>query len=301
MKRFALLMLATLLLCGCFGTPVATEVTVTAPPATEAPATPTATPTPSPTPTATLSPTPEPTATPTPSPTPTPEPITQEMLDRGMFDEYYDETLFIGDSIMRVFSRYCAAQGALGTAQYVGVGAMGYTIAAENRGDVNQPTFSYRGKVCSLTYLINEMGAKRVIIMLGINDVLNRHKAVDESLRTVIENIRTECPGVEIVIVSFLSASRSYCRENRSTDVKSFFAVRDALREVAESCGVDFVSFASEVLDEDGYLMDQYSTSNGFHLTPAGNAIWLNCMRRYAAEKMRPGAEFLPAVENETE
>ena len=298
------------LLVGCTLQPVETvpranpPATATAIPSTATP-TPTPTPTPSPTPTATPTPTPTPTATPTPTPTPTPEPITQAMLDSGMFDAFYDDTVFVGDSITISFGNFIRGErqkqeGVLGTAQFLGVGSMSISVASINHGRSEGVTFTYRGKPCSLSYALNAMGAKRAVILLGINDISRNREAVKEAYRKLIGNLQTDCPDTEILVLAFLSVSKSYC-EKHSVSIREWGAFRDELGSVVESCGVEYLSFASEVMDENGYLDSYYSSDNYFHLNKNGNTVWLNFLRRYAASKLRPGAVILPAEEAPTE
>ena len=79
----------------------------------------------------TPTPTPIPTPTPTSTPAPTPTPVTDAILASGAFDAYFDDALFLGDSITRDFHRYVidrkgAEEAFLGEAMYLY--AAGYNL-----------------------------------------------------------------------------------------------------------------------------------------------------------------------------
>ena len=282
-------------------TPFEQVIAMTVAPKASATPTPESTPTPEPTaaPTSTPEPTAAPTSTPEPTatPEPTPEPITQEMLDSGMFDAFYDETVFVGDSLTLQFKNYIRAErakqeGVLGTAQFLGAVGMNASFASTNRANPEGVTFTYRGNACTLTYALRAMEAKRAVILLGINDIFRNRETVKESFRTLVGVIQTYCPDTEIVILGFLPVRDRYCREH-SIDIDEWNAFSNEVGEIVQSCGATFLSFASELMDENGYLDLRYSSDNNYHLNEEGNAVWLNFLRRYAASQMHPGAEIL--------
>lgn len=287
MKRLFCMAAAVLLLTcalACEPTPPVTAkpeptATVTFAPSAAPTETPTKEPTAAPTPTATTTPTME----------PTPQPITAARLDAGEFDGFFDDALFVGDSMTRVFGNFIQAQRArngacLGTAQFMGEVSMTVRIAS-----TDDAVFTYRGKKTSLTAAITKRGVQKVFLMLGGNDIGHRDwDAVLADYGKMIDNIKTACRDVMIIVQGVHPGTKRFC-ENRQIDIAHWNRFNEALAAFCETNGVAFYSFAEELMDEQGYLRDAYA-SGDFHFSDEGNAIWLRAARIYAARQCEPDA-----------
>ena len=276
MKRLSMgivigLLLVSLLL-GCRGTgPVVEEVSAT--------------------------PTPTDTPVPTSTPTPTPEPITEARLSSGEFDGYFDDAVFIGDSLTKGFSTYIGrlrseGENALGEAAFMGTSAMSVKNACRDINNL-EITFTYRGRAVSVTEGINAMGAKKAFILLGLNDVAFRlWTDVEGYFSQLIEAIQAKCPDTEIVIQGLFPVNTRYCRE-RGVKIDHWNTFNEeVLRRVCEAHQVELYDFSQMLMDEAGYLSAQYSDGGLYHLSVAGDQVWHRAMRLYAAKKMYPAAEL---------
>ena len=271
--------------------PIVNSVTVTAAPTT--------THAPAPTPTPTLAPTAAPTEAPTPIPTqtpePTPEPITEERLASGEFDRYFDDAVFIGDSLTRSFSNYTRLRREreehfLGTAQFLGTVSMSVKNASADRASSDGITFYYRGKAVSVTEGINRMEAKKAFIMLGLNDIGSRTwESVEGYFNKLIDTIQEKCPDTEIVMQGILPVTEQYLKNNGHT-AERWNSFNEILARICEEQGVDFLDFSKEVMTESGALREDYSSDKLFHLNEDGEQVWIRALRLYAAKKMYPDA-----------
>lgn len=250
---------------------------------TEAPVTPIPTPTPSPTP------------TPTPSPTPEPERITAAMLDEGRYDSYFDDALFIGDSLTHSLSNYVRSlrvkdEDFLGKAQFMGTVSMSVKNASANKATSGGISFQYRGRAVSVTEGIKATGAKKAFIMLGLNDIgFRKWEDVEQYFRTLIAVIRSECPDTEIIIQCVLPVTEHYCKSNKIKIVHWNSFNSDVLKGLCEAQEVDFIDFADKLMNDKGYLKTAYANGD-FHLKEAGEDIWIRALRAYAAAKLNPDA-----------
>ena len=249
----------------------------------------------------TLSPTPmpRPTDTPVPTPEPTPEPtrspliISAARLGSTEFDSYFDDAVFVGDSITKAFGNYVQGlrkrdEGLLGTAQFLGTISMSASTASRNQvsGDVN---FRYRGRSIALTDALTAMEAKKAFIMLGVNDIGGRQwEKVEESFARLIDTIHEKCPQVEVILFGVLPVSRTYCRDHK-LDITRWNSFNPILEGICRDHGAIYVSFADQVMTEDGYLATALSDGQ-FHLNPAGEDLWIAFLRRYAAQRLYPDA-----------
>ena len=289
MKRMLCMAAAVLLLGGFFACqPKQSAETFAEPTALpSASALPTEPPVPEPTETPAEEKTPAPTAEPTAEPTP--EPITRARLDAGEFDDYFNDAVFVGDSMTKEFGNYVRTQrdrngACLGTAQFMGAVSMTVLFAS-----TEEPVFNYRGGRVSLTAGINKYGAKKVFIMLGANDIGHRDwDAVRADYCTMIERILSDCPGAEIVVEGINPGTKLFCA-NRNLDVAHWNSFNEILKEIAEQYGLGYFSFAEELMDEQGYLRPEFA-SGDLHLSASGNEIWVRAARAYAAQKLCPDA-----------
>ena len=247
-------------------------------------------------------PTPAPETTPvqeqTPEPVPafTQEPITEERISSGIYDSYFDDAVFIGDSLTKGFYSYVRrlrSNGgiALGKAGFMGTAAMSVKNACRDLNTLSI-TFTYRGKDVSITEGIKAMKAQKAFILLGLNDISCRKwEDVEGYFSTLIEALQKKCPETQIIIQGVFPVPVKFCRE-RGIRIAEWNTFNDRLRRICESFGVEFYDFSQMFMDSEGYMRTVYS-DGGFHLSPAGDEIWLHALRVYAAQKLFPDAELL--------
>lgn len=264
-----------------------TKVPVSAAPS-EAP-TPVPTDTPSPTPTST------PTPTPTPTPVPTPEPITEERIEAGEFDSYFDDALFVGDSITKGFGGYIREQRQtredfLGKAQFLGAVSMSVMYASMNRAQPGGITFTVRNQAVSLTDGILYYAPRKVFILLGVNDIgFRQWSKVEEYFATMIDTVHEQCPDTEVIILGVLPITEKYCKEERVT-IERWNSFNAILEGICAEHGAAFLNFADRMMDENGYLPRELTSDGAYHLSKAGFDIWIRAVRIFAAERMEPDA-----------
>lgn len=306
MKRFALLLLCVLLAaCG-----VQTAPKTEAQPDTTSDPTPLITPTtepdevvlvqsetpePSDVPVPTESPTESP--VPTPEPTPEPEIITAERLASGEFDRYFDDAVFVGDSITKSFRNYVTEKResdghCLGDAQFLGVINMSAIRAARDRINDDGINFFYRGNTVTFSEAIRGIGAKKVFILFGVNELVwCKWDNETNAFRKLIELVRAVDPDAEIVIQALLPVTTRYC-SREGIEIGKWNSYNDVLEELCETDGVTFLSFAEQLMDSEGYLNEELSSDGQYHLNDRGNDIWISALREYAARQMYPDAVF---------
>lgn len=301
MKRLALLLLCMLLLACSAQMPAAEvqpEPTPEPTPAeepveivavrTEAPK---ATDVPVPTEAPTEAPTPEL----TPEPTPEPERIDAARLDSGEFDSFFDDAVFVGDSITKSFRNYVTEQHeaggqCLGDAKFLGVINMSALRAAQDRINNDGINFRYRGSAKPFSEAVRATEAKKVFILFGVNELVwCRWDDETRAFERLIELVRSVEPDAEIVIQALLPVTKRYC-SGHEIEIGTWNSYNDVLREMCEKNGVAFLSFAEKLMDDDGYLNEAYSSDGQYHLNDRGNEIWIRALREYAARRMYPDA-----------
>ncbi|MDO4835182.1 MAG: GDSL-type esterase/lipase family protein [Clostridia bacterium] len=252
-----------------------------------------ATPTPEPTPAPT--PTPTPTPTPEPTPVPTPELITNERLDSGEFDSFFNDALFVGDSLTLILSHYVRDvrneknnKDYMGEAKFLAATSMSSKRASENSVKKEAVNFKYRGSNVTLTEGIRQIGPKRVFLMFGLNDLCVRNwDDVLGYFGKIIDNIRRDCPDVEIVVEATLPVRKTFY--NKQPPWNDF---NIGLKALCEEKDVEFLDFTDELMDDKGFLRADLCNDGKCHLTIDGEKIWIRALRRYAAEHMLSNIVF---------
>ncbi len=292
-KRFLLLLLCCAFLLGCAAPsgeslqnePIETAAASAVP--IELALLSTIRPTPIPTPSPTPTPAPTPSPTPTPTPAPTPIPVTEEMLDSGEFDSYFDGAVFVGDSLTWIQDKFVRdlrkeTPDLLGKSNFMGAVSMSAKKASLDKADPNDVSFHYRGKAVSLTEGLNLHEATQTYIMLGLNDLCVRDwDVVADCFATIIENIHEKCPNVRVVILGVLPTTKKFYRRE-----PKWCSFNEKLMEVCDKNDADFYSFAEELMDQDGFLAKEYCNDGKCHLTSKAKNVWIRALRKYAAQQM---------------
>ena len=250
------------------------QVMVTMPPTP----TPTLTPTPAPTPT----PTPEP--TPTPTPEPTPELITDEMLASGMFDHYFDDVVFVGDSLTLILSHRVrdvrrTDPDYLGGAKFLAATSMSARVASWNTVSPGGVNFTFQGGSVSMTDGINRSKASKAFVLFGLNDLaIQDWETVRTNFGKVIDLIHEKCPDVQVIITGVFPVTKKFY-DKAEPEWNSF---NIGLEQVCIDHGAEFFDFSEKLMAPDGQLAAEICGDGKCHLNIAGEDIWVRELRKYA-------------------
>ena len=193
---------------------------------------------------------------------------------------YFDDAVFVGDSVSLKLSYYEAAVDLLGGAQFLTSGSLGsgnalWDVTAESV----HPT--YQGNKQLIEDSIAQMGAKKVYIMLGMNDIALY--GIDTSVSnmvTLVNRIRAKSPGVAIYVQSMTPlTSTSNLLSSSGHNPNSVAKYNAKLLETALAQGWYFVDVASVMTDANGYLFREYCSdpdNMGIHFTNTGCGVWID-------------------------
>lgn len=298
-----------LLLCACQGKSAGQDVNIPADPveefpdvtatAPEAAPTPTVTTAPDPTPPGESSPepSPEPTPelTPTPVPTAAPEP-SSSAVSPDQLEAYFEDTVFIGDSIMEGIRQYVAKNRAkeptLGSAQFL-TSTIGVSVADLLEGEKEGPFYRYNGKSQPLLQILSQMECRRIFLQLGLNDMAAANPVVEKSIEQyaqLVDLLQSAVPGAEIIIITnppkVASTWLPSYTPNRSFGNKLIAEYVDALVRMCDDRGIPCVDAHTALLDANGALPDNYCRDGFVHLNDAGSKVVVEELYRFAAERI---------------
>lgn len=277
-------------------TPSITESTTPDPTLTGTPSpetTPEPTPTPVPTPTPEPSPTPAP--TPTPVPSATPEPISSA-VSPDQLEAYFEDTVFIGDSIMEGVRRYVAQNRAkeptLGNAQFL-TSTIGVSVAKLLDNENGGPFYRYNGQSQFLLQILPQMDCKRIFLQLGLNDMAEANPVVEDSIEKysqLIDLLQSTVPDAEIIVITnppkVASEWLPNYTPNRSFGNALISEFVDALIQMCNDRGIPYVDIHTALQDTNGVLPEKYCSDGFVHLSEAGSKAVVKELYRFAAERI---------------
>lgn len=206
--------------------------------------------------------------------------------DGRVSDSFFNGTLFVGDSVTLKLERYVRQQrqeedpDLLGKSKFFCAGSLGSGNLQEQ---VSKESLhpSLKGKKMLLEDAVAASGAKKVYIMLGMNDlaVYGIDGSV-ENMMKLLASVRSQSPEVEIYVESATPRIRG--KDQKTLNNANLEKYNEALCEAVEGCGqpgIYFVDVASALRGEDGALPLKYCSDpegQGIHFTDEACRIWID-------------------------
>ena len=129
------------------------------------------------------------------------DPSVDAPANQTVDSSFFDDAVFVGDSISLKLSQYAASSGALGRAKFLVIGSFGVNNAVNDHPDTR---VTYQGvKYQDIEEAIKATGAKKMFIMFGMNDI-GLH-GIDKTITNwgvLVDLIRSQCPDIAIYIQS---------------------------------------------------------------------------------------------------
>ena len=190
-------------------------------------------------------------------------------------DNYFDDAAFVGDSVTLKLKYYHAETNALGGATFLCAGNYGVHNAVDNVLYV-----TYQGEEMTPQDALAACGAKKVFIMLGMNDI-GLYGVEDTILywSKLIENIRSKCPDIFIFIQSGTPIVTGGERGKLTNARMDEYNVE--LKKFCLENGCFYVDVATSMKDANGGLKKQYCSDNYVHMTPEGCQVWVEVLKDY--------------------
>lgn len=232
---------------------------------------------------------------------------TQANLHAPIGSSFFDDAVFVGDSLTNNLKLYLGRQNnagkyPLGQAKLVSAASLSYTNALwslDRKGNVHP---SYQGKKYRVPDAVAKTGAKKVFIMLGMNDfmIYGPDKTV-QNATTLINQILAKNPGVKIYVQSVTPILATH-----ETSLKSNKTVRELntkLRKMCEKNGWIYLDVASVLVDSSGALNSAYCIDPkdmGIHINDYACAQWINYLKSNVNQSASTGTTTTTTVAKPT-
>ena len=136
---------------------------------------------------------------------------------------FFDQAVFIGDSISMTLEAYCGASGALGGAKFLCAGSMSPTNMLTGKILPEYPKGS--GQKPAIGDSVAATGAKVVYVMLGMDNIAYGVERATKDYLTILNQIIEKNPGVQIVVQSvtpMADSSTSYSEKLNNEQINAF-------------------------------------------------------------------------------
>lgn len=194
---------------------------------------------------------------------------------------FYDDAVFIGDSVSYMLSKYVSATGGLGSAQFLVLGSYSTTHAVNGT-----MLMEIDDRLLPLEQAIAATGAKKAFFMLGTNDIgAYGISATMANWETLLRRVREQTPELEIYIQSMTpvwTGGEIGGLNNPKTD-----EYNEKLRQFADRNGCIYVDIASYLKDATGGLAEGYCSDEYVHLTESGARVWVQVLQHFAENRKR--------------
>lgn len=210
-----------------------------------------------------------------------------ESSDRDYDDSYFDDAVFVGDSISVKLKQYVTrrrekGEALLGEAQFLAVGGLGsFNVQLPITPDSLHPEFE--GEKMYLEDSVAATGAKKMYIMFGMNDIVPY--GIDgaiENLEELIDKILEKSPGLLVAVENVTPILTE--KEQRNLNNVYISEYNEALREFCERRDFPYLDIASQLKDGNGGLVRRYcgdAEGLGMHLSNEGCIPWIEYLRSH--------------------
>jgi lysophospholipase L1-like esterase len=199
-------------------------------------------------------------------------------------DEFFRDSVFVGDSVMKGFCNYVMRQeaGFLSDPQFLVSGSYSLRMALT---PVDQKTIHpvYQGEQRLIQDSLQMMGAKKVFLFFGLNDLgMNDVEFVYRAYQKFIGLLEEACPDIEVYVISTtymrIGSEKS---DLNNTNIRTLNKLMKTASDIWREYG--YIDIADYLLDEEGGLREDYCSDGYVHQTPAAYDVWTHILRCYAS------------------
>ncbi len=206
------------------------------------------------------------------------------IYESGAVDvSYFDDAIFVGDSVTMSLQFYCASTGGLGKATFLCAGSLS---PMNCYWEINENSIHplYQGRKVFVEDGVALSGAKKVYIMLGINGIYNADLCI-ANMKILVDNILAKTPDAKIIIQSVTPMIKDYAVKGLTNS--AIAAYNDNLRKMAKENGWYYLNIAEAVTDKNGNLKMEYCSDPqdmGIHFNYTADKVWIDYLKTHTPQ-----------------
>ena len=206
-----------------------------------------------------------------------------EITGKRVEADWFDDAIFVGDSISVGLCNY-ADNGSLGDAEFLAKECMGFHSAMWDLDYVYAIHPTYNGREVRIEDGIQEIGKKKVFILLGMNDICSwgPRESVD-AMKDFTDMLLAKNPDITIYIQSATPIIGGKVREDylNNENIREY---NELVKPVCKARGFVYLDIASVLSDENGDLRADYcsdASGAGHHFNRAGFDAWVEYLKNH--------------------
>lgn len=131
--------------------------------------------------------------------------------------------------------------------------------------------------------IILESKPRQVFVMVGINDLINAKKTIDETIagyKEILMQFQTVIPNTQVFIQSVLPVNNQvyiFWQDNQN-----MISLNSKLKVLTQEFDYQYIDIFSHLLDSQGQLDAKYTT-DGLHLNGQAYLVWKAAIKEYIA------------------
>lgn len=198
-------------------------------------------------------------------------------------EAFFNDAVFVGDSVTLGLRNYVTSRrnngySCLGTAKFLCAGSMGWGNTLRPIGSKDSIHPKYQGKEVTVADGVKLIGAKKVFILLGINDIAAySNSKILSNVCTLVGQIKDKNPGVDIYIESITPILAT--KEKGKLSNSCIDELNGEIKDLCKENKWTYVDVASCLKDPDNCLNPAYCSDpndQGIHMTYSGCKQWID-------------------------
>lgn len=184
---------------------------------------------------------------------------------------YFDDAMFIGDSITSGIELYDLAQKSV-------------VLAATGLGleNTDKPIIKVGEQYMDLMTAMNGHNPKKIYIMLGMNNLDGSvYSVLIKNYASLLEQIKQLFPDAIIFVQSVLPVTKEKSESGTFVTNQDIDSFNQMLLEMSLEKQVYYLDIASTFKDETGSLPNQASAGDGIHLTTLYYSKWFDFLKTH--------------------
>ena len=201
---------------------------------------------------------------------------------------FYDNSVFVGDSIMLGFRNYSMKRqddAFLSNLKFLAAGSFSVNNSFWDPSNKNSVHPIYQGERRYVWDSISMMGSKRVFIKLGMNDLnISGVEGTCNKYKELIGKIRESNPDSEIYVMGMTYVVCGQEKGKLQNDTIREF--NSALETLAAENGCGYLNIADALADENGGLAQEYCSDGFAHQNASAYEVWERLLKDFAAQQL---------------
>lgn len=237
-------------------------------------------------------PSPEPVPVPDPEPEPDPEPMPEPEPEPAWDDSWFDDAIFVGDSIMEGVRQYAVKArktgDLLGKAQFL-TSTTGISLA-DLLGEGDGDQFRYGKVQGDIGTVAESMGGKKLFLLLGLNDLAGTTDPADvvaDRYIRLLDGLRDR--GFQLyVLLNPPKVASSWIPKyttNRDFGNRLIDAFVAELTARLEQSGYAYIDTHTALSNAQGFLPDDWCRDGYVHINDTASAVLLDTVCEYLKQK----------------